>query len=85
MASTSARMSTVPVLSDMRMQTITRDNSHAIFGRTKQALLQRRGRVFISTDLEYAASFETDLSSQLCCSTQWYLSLKEFVDAGDTL
>jgi hypothetical protein len=47
MASTSARMNIVPILSDVRVQTITRENSLAIFGRIKQELLQRRGRVFI--------------------------------------
>jgi hypothetical protein len=47
----------------VRVQTITMENSHAIFGRTKQASLQRRGRVFTSIDLKYAASSETDLSS----------------------
>jgi DNA polymerase III epsilon subunit-like protein len=86
MASTTARMSRVPVLSDVRVQTITRENSHDIFGRIKQALLQRRGRrVFISIDLEYAASSETDVSSQQRCSMQWYESLKNFVDGGDTV
>jgi hypothetical protein len=63
MASTSARASTLAVRSDVRVQTITKENSHAIFGEIKQALLQRRVRVFISIDLEYAASSKTDLRS----------------------
>jgi hypothetical protein len=85
MASTSARTSTLAVLSDVRVLTITRENSHTIFGKIKQALLQRRGRVFISIDLKYAASSKIDLRSQPHHFTQWYLGLNDLVNAGDAL
>jgi CCR4-NOT transcription complex subunit 7/8 len=63
--------------------TVDRENAYSVFASIKRSLAQRSSRLYIALDLEFAASSDTDLSCQPFSSSEWYTSLKQFVNSGD--
>uniref|UniRef100_A0ACD5TD17 Uncharacterized protein n=1 Tax=Avena sativa TaxID=4498 RepID=A0ACD5TD17_AVESA len=69
------------ILSDVPIQTITRQNSHTMFRRIKDSIAHRTGDLHIALDLEYVAAAST-VTSRPHTLSDWYLSLKDYIDNG---